>query len=276
MKKLHSLLLITLLLLVVITACNKDEDPPVDPCTAIPDVNLGNDTTLIYGNSLTLDAGNSGASYLWSTGETSQTIEVDTVGTYSVEISQCDKTDADQIEVSMVYPTVKVETDFGDFRIWLYHQTPIHRANFIDLAEEGFYDSLTIHRVVYEFVIQGGDPEGTGYGGPGYTMPAEIIPGLNHVYGAVGMARLSDDINPDRDSNGSQFYVVSDLDGEPFLDTKYSVFGIVFSGMDVVFEISELDVDVNSYPLETVYMTNVSVENYSSIELLNNFGFTIP
>jgi cyclophilin family peptidyl-prolyl cis-trans isomerase len=276
MKNFKTLLFVALSLIIIFGACKKDEDPPADPCPETPVVDLGDDATLVYGNTLTLDAGNSGATYLWSTGETTQTIEVDTAGIYSVEVSQCDKTDADEIEISMVYPTIKIETDFGDFRIWLYHQTPIHRANFIELANDAFYDSLTIHRVVYDFVIQGGDPEGTGYGGPGYTMPAEIIPGLDHVYGAVGMARLSDDINPDRDSNGSQFYVVSDPDGEPFLNDKYSVFGIVFTGMDVVFAISEVDVDGNSYPVETVYMTKVSVENYSASQLQNNFGFTIP
>jgi len=111
---------------------------------------------------------------------------------------------------------------------------------------------------------------------PGYTLPAEIIPGLNHVYGAVGMARMADNINPDRDSNGSQYYIVSNPNGTAFLDGDYSVFGFVFTGMDVVFTISEVEVDVDSHPLETVYMNKVSVENYTSDELLNDFGFTIP
>lgn len=259
---------------ILFASCNKDEDPP--PCTEKPVGGLGNDTTLIYGNKLTLDASNPGASYLWSTGEKTQTIEVDTAGKYWVNVHVCDIVGRFDIEVSLIYPTIKVETDFGDFRIWLYHQTPLHRSNFIDLAQQEFYDSLTFHRVVYDFVIQGGDPLGTGFGDPGYTLPAEIIPGLDHVYGAVGMARLSDDINPDRDSNGSQYYIVSDPDGEPFLDGAYSVFGFVFTGMDVVFTISEVEVDEDSYPLETVYINKVSVENYTADELLNNFGFTIP
>ncbi|RLD53830.1 MAG: hypothetical protein DRJ05_15780, partial [Bacteroidetes bacterium] len=234
-------------------------------------VNLGNDITLSYGDSLVLDAGNPGSSYAWSTGESSQSITVDTAGMFWVKVDGCGSSASDTIDVSMVYPTIKVETDFGDFRIWLYAQTVLHRANMISLANQHFYDSLTFHRIVYDFVVQGGDPQGDGFGGPGYTLPAEIVPGLNHVYGAVGAARQSDEYNPDRDSNGSQYYIVSNPDGTSFLDGNYSVFGFVFSGMDVVFEISEVEVDGNSHPLETVYMNTVSVEEFSAQQLEDDF-----
>ena len=90
-------------------------------------VNLGNDITLSYGDSLVLDAGNPGSSYAWSTGESSQSITVDTAGIYWVKADGCGSTASDTIEISMVYPTIKVETDFGDFRIWLYAQTQLHR-----------------------------------------------------------------------------------------------------------------------------------------------------
>jgi cyclophilin family peptidyl-prolyl cis-trans isomerase len=102
--------------------------------------------------------------------------------------------------------------------------------NFVTLAQEGFYDGLTFHRVEPEFVVQGGDPTGTGQGGPGYVIPPEI--GLEHVKGAVAMARLPDQGNPRRMSSGSQFYIT--LQATPQLDGGYTVFGQVADGMDVV------------------------------------------
>ena len=102
--------------------------------------------------------------------------------------------------------------------------------NFVFLAQEGFYDGLTFHRVEPGFVIQGGDPAGTGVGGPGYTVPAEIQ--LPHVEGAIAMARRGDQVNPTRASSGSQFYIT--LAPTPFLDGAYTAFGHVTEGMDVV------------------------------------------
>ena len=110
--------------------------------------------------------------------------------------------------------------------------------NFIFLAQQGFYDGLTFHRVEPDFVIQGGDPAGTGSGGPGYTVPAEIQ--LLHVEGAIAMARLSDQANPERASSGSQFYIT--LAATPFLDGAYTAFGQVTAGMDVVQSIAMGDV----------------------------------
>ena len=106
--------------------------------------------------------------------------------------------------------------------------------NFVFLANQGFYDGLTFHRVVPGFVIQGGDPLGTGTGGPGYTVPAEIK--LPHVEGAIAMARLGDQQNPQRASSGSQFYIT--LAPTPNLDGAYTAFGHVTSGMDVVKKIA--------------------------------------
>jgi peptidyl-prolyl cis-trans isomerase B (cyclophilin B) len=110
--------------------------------------------------------------------------------------------------------------------------------NFVFLANQGFYDGLTFHRVVQSFVIQGGDPLGTGTGGPGYTVPAEIK--LPHVEGAIAMARLGDQQNPQRASSGSQFYIT--LAPTPNLDGAYTAFGKVTSGMDVVKKIAVGDV----------------------------------
>jgi len=110
--------------------------------------------------------------------------------------------------------------------------------NFVSLARAGFYDGLTFHRVEPDFVIQGGDPLGDGTGGPGYTVPAEI--GLEHVKGAIAMARQSDQVNPERESSGSQFYIT--LEETPHLDGAYTVFGQVVEGMDVVESIAPGDV----------------------------------
>jgi cyclophilin family peptidyl-prolyl cis-trans isomerase len=110
--------------------------------------------------------------------------------------------------------------------------------NFVFLAREGFYDGLVFHRVEPGFVIQGGDPLGTGSGGPGYTVPAEIE--LKHIKGAIAMARRGDQVNPERASSGSQFYIT--LDPTPFLDEGYTAFGQVVEGMEVVESIAIGDV----------------------------------
>jgi cyclophilin family peptidyl-prolyl cis-trans isomerase len=237
---------------------------------------IGNDTTVNEGESIVLDAGNPGASYFWSTGARTQIITIDTAGSYSVIVVKDNKYGCDTISIQTKYKTILVETDFGNFRIWLYKETPLHKINFLNLTDQDFYDSLLFHRVVFDFVIQGGDPEGTGYGGPGYEIPAEIIDTMHHRYGSVGAARQSDFYNPERKSNGSQFYIVCDPQGEPFLDTLYTVFGFVFSGMDAVFSISQVPVDDNDRPLSDVYMKNLVIELYTAKELKDNFGFTIP
>lgn len=111
---------------------------------------------------------------------------------------------------------VKVETPYGDIKIKLYNQTPKHRDNFLKLTGEGFFDNLLFHRVINQFMIQGGDPDSKnapadkrlGNGGPGYTIPAEINPELIHKKGVLAAARLGDAVNPDRKSSGSQFYLV--------------------------------------------------------------------
>lgn len=197
---------------------------------------------------------------------------------FSILIVSCDKNENEEVNPPQPtkYEVVKVNTDYGDFMIWLYDTTVLHKQNFLELTKTGFYNNLIYHRVVYDFVIQGGDPEGTGYGGPGYTIPAEIVDGIHHNYGAVGAARLPDNVNPDRESNGSQYYIVSDPDGEAFLDGNYTVFGTVFSGMDVVFEISEVAVDSNDRPINDVLMKMLTIENYTEQELKDNFDFDIP
>ncbi len=142
-----------------------------------------------------------------------------------------------EFDVNKKYLAV-IKTDKGDITCELYPaKAPLSVTNFIMLAKGGFYNGLTFHRVVPGFVIQGGDPSGTGSGGPGYTIPAEI--GLPHLAGALAWARLSDQVNPQRRSSGSQFYIT--LDKVPFLDGEYTVFGQTIKGMDVVLKIKQGD-----------------------------------
>lgn len=132
-----------------------------------------------------------------------------------------------------------IHTSKGDITCLLDPKTaPLSVTNFIQLATGGFYNGLTFHRVVPDFVIQGGDPEGTGRGGPGYTVPAEIK--LSHIEGALAWARLPDQANPKKRSSGSQFYIT--LAKIPYLDGEYTVFGSTISGMDVVKQIEQGDV----------------------------------
>jgi peptidyl-prolyl cis-trans isomerase B (cyclophilin B) len=131
-----------------------------------------------------------------------------------------------------------IDTDRGIVVIELYPKAaPKTVENFETLTKKGFYNGLTFHRVVPDFVVQGGDPDGTGAGGPGYTVPAEI--GEKHVRGSVATARTGDEVNPKRDSSGSQFYIC--LEPQPGLDGQYTVFGGVISGMDVVDQIKKGD-----------------------------------
>lgn len=275
MKPFIQSLILILGILIVIFSCKKENEEP-DPTPQNLTVNLGNDTSMIEGSSIILDAENPGANYLWSTGETTQTISVSSDGKYWVSVQLGEAKGSDTITIHVQYKTVRVETDFGDFRIWLYHETPLHRNNFLTLTNQGFYDSLLFHRVVYDFVIQGGDPEGTGYGGPGYEIPAEIIDTMHHRYGAVGAARQADFYNPERKSNGSQFYIVSDPDGQSNLDTLYTVFGYVFSGIEAVFSISQVEVDGNDRPVNDVFMKKLTIEFFTREELKDEYGFVIP
>lgn len=111
---------------------------------------------------------------------------------------------------------LKISTSKGDIIVRLYDETPIHRDNMTRLAKDGYYDGTLFHRVIKDLMIQGGDPDSRnapkgkrlGTGGPDYTLPAEIVDGLFHKRGALCAARLGDDVNPARESSGSQFYIV--------------------------------------------------------------------
>ncbi len=194
---------------------------------------------------------------------------------------------------------VEIMTDHGRMVAKLYDDTPLHKENFIKLANEGFFEDLLFHRVVKGFMIQGGDPNSRGAdqnarlgnGGPGYKIPHEI--GYPHLKGAIAAARQSDAVNPNKESSGSQFYIVqgnpvppnqldaiarskgfnyneeqkkayTTIGGTPNLDGDYTVFGEVIEGLDVIDAIAAVPVN-GSRPVQDVKM-NVRIIKKSEIK----------
>jgi len=184
---------------------------------------------------------------------------------------------------------IKIETTLGDMVIKLYNETPLHRDNMIKLIEEGFFKDHLFHRVIKDFMIQGGDPHSVGAekgqrlgaGNLGYTIPAEFTENLVHKKGALAAAREGDQLNPEKASSGSQFYIVQGrvfspkelnimvqrgliktsqemvpiytaLGGTPHLDGSYTVFGEVLIGLEVLDRIAASETDSYDRPLDDV------------------------
>jgi cyclophilin family peptidyl-prolyl cis-trans isomerase len=187
-------------------------------------------------------------------------------------------------------PVVEIANPYGNIRLKLYNETLLHQENFLKLVSEKYYDDQIFHRVIKGFMIQAGDPDSRnavpgqalGRGGPGYTIPAEINKDLFHKKGALAAARLPDNVNPRKESSGSQFYIVqgrkytpAELDqmerngyhiqftdeqrkayttigGTPHLDYEYTVFGEVIDGLDVVDKIASVKKDRRDRPLTDI------------------------
>lgn len=185
---------------------------------------------------------------------------------------------------------VKISTEMGDCIIKLYNETPLHRDNFIKLTKQGFYNGTLFHRVIKDFMVQGGDPDSKnavagkllGEGDVGYTIPAEFRDSLFHKKGVLAAAR---DDNPLKASSGCQFYIVQGktftdekldavetnrlkfklplwqreiyktLGGSPHLDKNYTVYGEVVQGLELVDKIAAVGVDSNNRPLQDIKMT---------------------
>jgi peptidyl-prolyl cis-trans isomerase B (cyclophilin B) len=191
---------------------------------------------------------------------------------------------------SMGQTTVVLNTTAGDIKIRLYDETPLHKENFIKLVRQGYYDGVLFHRVIQGFMIQTGDPNSKtakpgqmlGDGGPGYTIPAEFNAQLFHKKGALAAARQGDQVNPQKKSSGSQFYIVqgqiltpAQLDalvssgrhraftdaqkeayttvgGTPHLDDNYTVFGEVTEGLDIIDSIAAAPADQRNRPVTDI------------------------
>lgn len=186
---------------------------------------------------------------------------------------------------------VLIETPFGQMTAVLFDDTPLHQDNFTSLVDSGFFDGLLFHRVIDGFMIQGGDPGSRnapagaplGAGGPGYQVDAEFNAAHVHTKGAIAAARTGDNVNPQKKSSGSQFYIVHgrtqtenelnalqarknilytpeqknaylEQGGTPALDMEYTVFGQVISGLEVIDKIAQISTDGRNRPVENVSM----------------------
>jgi cyclophilin family peptidyl-prolyl cis-trans isomerase len=171
------------------------------------------------------------------------------------------------------YEIVEMTTPHGIMYFWLYPETPKHRENFLKLSKEGFYNGLIFHRVIPDFMIQGGDPNGNGSGGPGYTIDAEILPEIKHKKGSLAAARQGDQVNPKRKSSGSQFYIAVSTQGTSHLNGLYTVFGEVLKGIEAADLIVSQPRNQADKPLTDIPM-QVKVINKTKTELETEFGFT--
>ncbi len=148
---------------------------------------------------------------------------------------------------------VEFKTNKGNFKIELFNdKAPITTGNFIKLVSEGFYNGLLFHRVIPNFMIQGGCPHGNGRGGPGYTIRDEFHPSLKHdSKGIVSMA------NAGPNTGGSQFFIT--VTPTPWLDGKHSIFGKVIEGMNIIDEISKVETDRYDKPLNNILINNIKI-----------------
>lgn len=155
----------------------------------------------------------------------------------------------------MVNRIAVFETNLGNFSVELFEdETPITTENFIDLAEKGFYDGVIFHRVIDGFMIQGGDPEGTGMGGPGYTIEDEFVDDLR--FDGEGILAMANTGMPH--TGGSQFFIT--LDKTPWLNGHHTIFGKVKEGMDVVRRIGHSETDMADRPLEDVVIKTIEIK----------------
>lgn len=217
-------------------------------------------------------------------------------GTYVVQLNASNGKKTKTIKKQLIVEApnkclVEIETSFGTMLVELSDATPQHRDNFLKLAEQGYFDGLLFHRVIKGFMVQGGDPNSKdakpgdqlGIGGPNYTIPAEFVDSLVHIKGALAAARQGDQVNPQKRSSGSQFYIVqgqpvteamlnqfearknfryaqaqrdayAQMGGTPFLDRDYTVFGKVIEGLEVLDSIAGVSTDGRDRPVDDVKM----------------------
>ena len=181
-----------------------------------------------------------------------------------------DQPDESQEEPEKTYPIGVITTNHGAMHFWLYDQTPHHKAKFVELANQHYYDDFTFNRVVLNFVIQGGCPDSPQYfeNSP-YLLDPEFVDSIGHTYGALGMGR---DNNPKKQSNACQLYIVSKEAGLPNLDGNYMIFGKIIKGEEVLESVEHVQVDSLNKPLQTVSM-KVEVLDLTSSQIETSYGF---
>jgi peptidyl-prolyl cis-trans isomerase B (cyclophilin B) len=245
--------------------------------------------------------------YEWNFGDgktstdTKPTHHYTSSGTYSIKLKAIkgSKSNTYEQKITIEAPKeclVELETEFGTMTIELFNDTPLHRDNFVKLAEQGFYNGTIFHRVINGFMVQGGDPnskdagENTQLGGgdTNYTIPAEFVDTLAHIKGMLCAARTGDNVNPKKRSSGSQFYIVHGrpvddktldylesikgfyytkeqraaykiMGGTPNLDKEYTVFGRVIKGFDVIDKIANVETQPGDRPTKDVKMKIIAI-----------------
>jgi cyclophilin family peptidyl-prolyl cis-trans isomerase len=214
-----------------------------------------------------------------------------------VVVSACRPAKYNPRKADVYSPIIEIETDMGNIEVQLYAATPKHRDNFVKLVKENYYTGMLFHRVINTFMIQAGDPDSKGAksgvvlgnGGPGYNIPAELEADYYHTKGALAAARMPDQVNPEKESSGSQFYIVqgssvSDqlldkiesmygfkytdaqrelykkVGGTPHLDKNYTIFGQVVAGMEVIDKIAAVRTDANNRPGEDIKIKKMRIK----------------
>jgi cyclophilin family peptidyl-prolyl cis-trans isomerase len=279
--------------LILLSACNR----PVASFSLAEGINYHAPSSINF-----INKSQKADKYFWKFGDGDTSLLADPVhkylmsGTYNVELTakKDNKMSKEQMKLNILPPEkclVLIETPYGNMEAELFDQTPLHRDNFLKLAEEGFYNDLLFHRIIDGFMIQGGDPESRnaaadkqlGSGGPGYQIDAEIKQELYHKKGALAAARMGDQVNPQKKSSGSQFYIVQgtkvpevqlsqlenrkgikyteeqkntykEIGGTPFLDMEYTVFGQIISGIEVIDKIAKVKGNSANRPEENIWM----------------------
>lgn len=169
---------------------------------------------------------------------------------------QGDELDEVETERGQAYAYFEVDR-YGTIKIFLDEaNAPITVANWVSLNSQGFYNGLTFHRVIQDFMVQGGDPSGDGTGGPGYTIEGEADNGLTHDRGALAMAKKGDDVR----MSGSQFYIIQGADGAHHLDGQHTVFGHVVEGMEIVDQIASASTTANDAPVTPIIIEKSYVQ----------------
>lgn len=190
------------------------------------------------------------------------------------EVEQITKEDTIKMDTNLAFnpaelpqePVFDINTTVGTIRVKLYKETPLHRDNFVKLASHRFYDNILFHRVINGFMIQTGDPltkdtanvASYGTGGPGYTIPAEILPQFKHKKGALAAARRGDIGNPMKESSGSQFYIVQDARTCAQLDGDYTIFGETIKGLEVIDLIAVTPTNRMDLPLTPIKIISIT------------------
>jgi peptidyl-prolyl cis-trans isomerase B (cyclophilin B) len=183
---------------------------------------------------------------------------------FLIALSSCGGPSGDSQENSISYDLAKIITPQGEIIFLLHDETPRHKASFIKLVKEQYFDSFTFNRVIDNFVAQGGCPDTpAGFSDSPYLLEPEFNTKLRHVYGAVGAGR---DDNPQMLSAGCQFYIVQNNDGLPRLDDKYTIFGQVVKGMNVIDKMVKVATDSIDQPLVPITL-KIEIISMDSLEI---------